>query len=85
MNAAEDDVCALLPHGAAELIASVRIGRVDPDTHDVSGRDRRQVELFERFVDERRRAVLGGRRRRQDVQPARRDHRHAERNIARIY
>ena len=65
MNAAEDDICTLLPHGPAELVAPVRIGRVDPDAHDIPWRDRRQVQLFERLVDYRRRAVFGGRRRRQ--------------------
>ena len=60
MNAAEDDPGALRPGEAADLVAAVRIGGVNADADDVAGRDGREVEGFERFVDQVRVAVLAG-------------------------
>ena len=69
---------------ASELVAAQRIAGVDADADDVARLHALQIERLERLVDDLRRAVAFRRRRREDVQPARRDDRRAERQVARI-
>ena len=73
VNAAEDDPRAALAREPADFVAAQRIAGVNADADDVAGRDHRRIERLERFVDDDGIAPLGSGRRRQDVQPARRD------------
>jgi hypothetical protein len=57
---------------------------VDADAHQVTGLHRVGIERLEGFVDDHRRAEDRRRGRGEHVEPARRDHRGAERNVARI-
>jgi hypothetical protein len=84
VNAAVDDVCARRARGCADRVAVERIAGVDADTHDVARLDRACVERFERLVNERRLTVGERRRRGEYVQPSRRDHANAERDVARV-
>lgn len=57
---------------------------MDPDPDHIAGCNRRQIDAFQRFVNETWIAPLGPGRRGQHVEPARRDHGDAERYVTRI-
>ena len=81
VDAAEHDRRAALAREAAEVIPAQRVRRVDADADHVARRDALEVERLERFVDDHRRAVVGGRGRGKHVQPARRDDGGPERDV----
>src|SRR5678816_4264227 len=73
VDAAEDHRRAARPHRSANLITTQRIASVDPDSDDVTGLDRFEIERLECFIDDAWRPVGGWRGRSQYEQPARRD------------
>jgi len=78
VDAAVDDVGTARFCRASHFIPAQAVQRVDADADDIAGTDGAEVDLLERFVDDVRIAVLGRCRRRQHVQPARCDDRHAK-------
>ena len=68
--------------GVADLVAPQRVAGVDADADDVAGLDGGGVDRVERFVHDDGIAELGWRRRRDDIQPARRNNADAERDVA---
>src|SRR5689334_1967009 len=84
VNAPEHDVRAARPDLAADLVATPRVAGVDTDTDDIARLDRRELERVESFIDDERIAPPIARCRREDVQPARCDHRDAEGLGARV-
>ncbi len=84
MNASEDDRGAALPRIAPDRIASQRVGGVHADANNVARFDGLGIESLERFVDDRRRAVVQRRRSRKNIQPPRGDDCRTERDVRRI-
>ena len=84
VNAPEHDESTPLAGGAADLVAAIRIRRVDADADNVATFDLRRVKWLQRLVDEMRIPVFAGSRRGEYVEPAGRNHCDAERDIARI-
>ena len=76
------NVGASLAGGSADLVAPECVACVDADADDVTRLDRVEVERLERFVDESRLSVQRRRRRREDIQPSRRDDANAKRDVA---
>jgi hypothetical protein len=58
---------------------------VDTDADDVTGFDLIEIERFQGFVGNARQAMRGRRCRRENKEPAGRDHADSEREMARIY
>ena len=84
VNATEHHVGAALAREPSQRISAERIARMNADPDDIAGPHRVEIQRLEGFVDDDGIAIGGGRRRRQHIQPARRDHRRAERHITRI-
>ena len=85
VDPAEDDRRTPGSRGRADLVAAKRIAGVDPDSDDVTGVDRVEIEWLERLINDVRRTVRGRRGRAEHEQPARRDHANAEREMARVH
>ena len=84
VDAAEHDEGAPAPRETPDLVATQHIGGVNADADDITRPDAVQIERLERFVDDNRRAEAGRRRGGKHEEPARRDHRGSEREIAGI-
>ena len=54
VNAAKHDQRARVAGQLPELIAAQRIASMDADTHHVARDDGRRIQLFERFVGDKR-------------------------------
>src|SRR5437588_5427546 len=84
MNAAEDDPGAALAHLASDLVTAERVAGMNADADDVARANRVEIDRIQRFVDDDRIAPAAAGRRREDVEPARRNHGDAERFHTRI-
>src|SRR5439155_21311048 len=84
MNAAEDDPGTALAHLASDLVTAERVAGMNADADDVARANRVEIDRIERFVDDDRIAPAAAGRRREDVEPARRNHGDAERFHTRI-
>ena len=84
VDAAKDDRGAGVAGLTADFVSAQGVTSMDADPDHVARTDVRRVEGVERFVTDDRIPVLAGRGRRQNVQPARGDDRHSERQVARI-
>jgi hypothetical protein len=81
VNAAVHDPRASLAREASDFVATQRVPGVNPDADHVARRNRFRIDVRDRFVDDQRvapRCTGGGR---EDVEPARRDDRDAERHV----
>jgi hypothetical protein len=69
---------------AANLVPAPGVAGVNADPDDIAGRDRVDIKRVQRLIHDSRIAPARPGRRRQDVEPARGNHRHAEGFCARI-
>src|SRR6185369_6060496 len=84
MNAAENHGRTAFFRELSYGISAKRVARVDSDTDDVAGSDRRFIEMFQCFVTDNWIAKFGRSCSSKDEQPARRNHSRTERGIARV-
>ena len=82
MNAAVHHVRAARLRSAADLVAPQAVQRMDADADDVAGADGIKIELFKRFIDDVRIAVLGRCGRREHIQPAGRNNGNSKGHVA---
>jgi hypothetical protein len=75
---------AALLHTLANLVTAKGVAGVNADPDDVTGLNAVEFQLFQRLVDDLRRAIGGWRRPRQHEEPTRRDDADAERQVARV-
>ena len=75
---AENDDASSGSHLGADLITAKRVTRVDPDADDIAVGNRREIDTFERLVDNVRIAETAAARSGENIQPTRRDDGHAE-------
>jgi hypothetical protein len=82
VNPSKHDVGARLAGGSADLVAAQRVSAVDPDADNVSRLDLSRIECLERLIRDERIAIAAGGRTGQDVEPARGNDPHTERDVA---
>jgi hypothetical protein len=83
--AAEDHRRPARSRRGTNFIAAQCISRVDPNPDDVAGADGVEIERLERLVDDAWPSVCRWSSRAQNEQPARRDHAHAEGQMAGVH
>ena len=84
VNAAEHHVRAARASGGAQFVAAPCVPRVNADADDVPCANARRIESLQRLVNQDWLAVFGRGRRREHIQPPRRDDANAERHVASI-
>src|SRR4030095_9381963 len=82
VDAAVNHVRAARLRRAPDFVAAQRVQRVNADADDVARLDLVEIDLLERLVNDVRIAVLGGRRRREYIQPTGCNDSDAKRNVA---
>jgi hypothetical protein len=84
VNAPEHDPRAALSNGPADFVTAQRVACVDSDSDDVARLDAYHIEPVQCLIDDVGIAPVVSGRRRQNVQPPRRNNRHTEGLVTRI-